>query len=205
MTISEIGWFVAGFSGESYSNRFGMLVESSGLNPSIRIRKLNPEQRYHLAYLLALARNPKVLLLDEPTDHLFGILKRDRLAAVDKDFHRGRTLLLASRRFDEVEPLATHIAFLHRGRLLVVAPLDELRKRVIKVRLRFEREPPADGTLGTPLSVQCEGDHWQSVIQHPDRQALARLHTTPGWSQVEVSPLSLRELYDAFVTRGEQS
>jgi serine/threonine protein kinase len=205
MTISEIGWFVAGFSGEGYMNRFSVLAESSGLNPSTRIRKLNPEQRYHLAYLLALASDPEVLLVDEPPDQLFAILKRDGLAGPDKDLNRGRTLLLASRRFDQVESLATHVAFLHQGSLLVVAPLDELRERIIKVRLRFDSEPPEGGTLGIPLSVERAGDRWQSVIQYPDREALARLYTTPGWREVEVSPLSLQELYEAFVTRGTMS
>jgi serine/threonine protein kinase len=202
MSISDIGWFVAGFSGPEFPGRFGALVESSGLSPSARVRSLTREQRYHLAYLLALGRDPEVLLLDEPPEHLLAVLKQDRLAGPDRDLRSGRTILLASGRFDAVESLATHVAFLHRGRLLVAAPLDELRKRIIKVRLRFDREPPDAGKLGTPLSVKCVADHWHSVIQHPDQQALARLYTTPGWSAVEVSPLSLQELYEAFVTRG---
>jgi hypothetical protein len=39
------------------------------------------------------------------------------------------------------------------------------------------------------------------VIQHPDRQALERLRSTPGLSAIEMSPLSLRELHAAFVAR----
>jgi ABC-2 type transport system ATP-binding protein len=139
------------------------------------------------------------LLLDEPPD---GILDTLKPAPAGADTPQpGRTVVLASRRFEQVEPLATHVGFLHRGRLVVAAPLDELRNRVLRIRLRFAGQPPDGALLGTVLTQQRHHDVWQAVIQHPDRQSLARLRSTPGLSAIEVSPLSLQELHAAFVAR----
>jgi ABC-2 type transport system ATP-binding protein len=195
MTVADVAWFSAGFQGPGFLDRFGELARASGLDRSTRIRKLNPEQRYHLSYLLAVAGGHEVLLVDEPPDGVIDALKPAPV---------GRTVVLASRRFEQVEPLATHVAFLHQGRLVVVAPLDELRNRVVRIRLRFAEQPPDAALLGTTLTQQRQDDVWQAVIQHPDRQALARLRSAPGLSAIEVSPLSLRELHAAFVT-GEAS
>jgi ABC-type multidrug transport system ATPase subunit len=196
MTVANVAWFSAGFHGEGFLDRFGELAKAAALDLATRIRKLNPEQRYRLGYLLAAAGRHEVLLLDEPPDGVLDALK----AAQDRQL--GRTVVLASQRFEPVEPLATHVGFLHRGKLLVAAPLDELRNRILRVRLRFAAGGPPDGALlGTALTQQRQGDVWQAVIQHPDRQALARLRSTPGLSEVEASPLSLQELYAAFVAR----
>jgi ABC-2 type transport system ATP-binding protein len=199
MTIADVSWFSAGFQGKGFLDRFGALARASALDLSTRIRKLNPEQRYHLSYLLAVAGGHEVLLLDEPPDGVIDALKPAPAGADTGQF--GRTIVLASRRFEQVEPLATHVGFLHRGRLVVAAPLDELRNRVLRIRLRFAEQPPDGALLGTTLTQQRQGDVWQAVIQHPDRQALARLRSTPGLSAIEVSPLSLRELHAAFVAR----
>jgi ABC-2 type transport system ATP-binding protein len=199
MTIADVAWFSAGFQGKGFQDRFGELAKASALDLSTRVRKLNPEQRYHLSYLLAAAGGYEVLLLDEPPDGVLDALKPAPAGADSRQ--PGRTVVLASRRFEQVEPLATHAGFLHRGRLVVAAPVDELRNRVLRIRLRFAEQPPDGALLGTPLTQQRQDDVWQAVIQHPDRQALARLRSTPGLSAIEVSPLSVRELHAAFVAR----
>jgi ABC-type multidrug transport system ATPase subunit len=199
MKVAEVAWFSASFQGEGFLDRFGQLAKASGLDLATRVRKLTPAQLYQLCYLLVAAGGHEVLLLDEPTDAVLDSLKPSPAGADSRQ--PGRTVVLASRRFEQVEPLATHAGFLHRGKLLVVAPLDELRNRVLRIRLRFAGQPPDGTLLGTVLTQQRQDDVWQAVIQHPDRQALARLRSTPGLSAIEVSSLTLRELHAAFVAR----
>jgi ABC-type multidrug transport system ATPase subunit len=199
MTVADVAWFSAGFQGKGFLDRFGELARASALDLATGVRKLNPAQRYHLSYLVAVAGGHEVLLLDEPPDAVINALKPAPAGAVN--WKLGRTIVLASRNFEQMEPLATHVGLLHRGRLVVAAPLDELRNRVLRIRLRFAEQPPDGALLGTTLTQQRQDDVWQAVIQHPDRQALARLRSTPGLSAIEVSSLSLRELYAAFVAR----
>lgn len=79
------------------------------------------------AYLaLALASEAPVLVLDEPTASLDPTSRRDllrHLADVDGD----TTMILASHRIQEIEPLATRILVLAEGRLAFDGPLAALR------------------------------------------------------------------------------
>ncbi|MFO0982903.1 MAG: ABC transporter ATP-binding protein [Planctomycetota bacterium] len=82
-----------------------------------------------LGLLLALLHEPKLLILDEPTNgldveatRLFFDLMRE-LAA------RGTTILFSTHLMDHVERICSHAAIIHQGRLIASGSLDELRQR----------------------------------------------------------------------------
>lgn len=77
---------------------------------------------------LALAADPPLLLLDEPTANLDPRARGDFLRAV-RQVGRETTILLASHRLDEVEVVADRIWILHGGGLAFDGDLDELRRR----------------------------------------------------------------------------
>lgn len=82
-----------------------------------------------LGLLLALVHQPKLLILDEPTNgldvestRLFFDLMREQAAA-------GTTILFSTHLMDQVERLCSHAAILNDGRLAAAGTLDELRER----------------------------------------------------------------------------
>ena len=81
-----------------------------------------------LGLLLALLHQPKLLILDEPTNgldveatRLFYDLMRDEAA-------RGTTILFSTHLMDHVSRLCTHAAIMDHGRLIAEGTLDELRQ-----------------------------------------------------------------------------
>lgn len=115
------------------------------------------------AYLaLALATRAPVLILDEPTASLDPASRRDflrHLAEVDAD----TTMILASHRLEEIEPLASRILVLAEGRLAFDGPAAELwRSETVEARLgeiRGGRRPaPAlEDLLAGLLAVRAAG------------------------------------------------
>ena len=89
-----------------------------------------------------------MLILDEPTSGLDLFIRREFLSSMVELAGAGRTILISSHGVAEVERVASHAAFLAEGRLLLAAPLDELRRRIVRVRLRFEAVPPDAAALG---------------------------------------------------------
>jgi hypothetical protein len=81
--------------------------------------------------------------------------------------------------------------------------MDDLRRRVVRFRLRYERQPPDPSALGTVLERNGSGKLWQAVIQDPKQDAVAALHALEGVSDVEEAPLNLEELYVALLARKE--
>jgi ABC-2 type transport system ATP-binding protein len=74
----------------------------------------------------ALLRDPKLLLLDEPTTGLDPAGMRDMRALVHRLAENGLTVLLSSHLMDEVEDLCDRVAIVSRGRVVYEGQLDEL-------------------------------------------------------------------------------
>ena len=80
-----------------------------------------------LGLLLAMLHQPRLLVLDEPTNgldvestHLFYELMRE-------EAERGTTIVFSTHLMDHVSKLCTHAAIIHQGRLAAAGSLDELR------------------------------------------------------------------------------
>jgi ABC-2 type transport system ATP-binding protein len=82
--------------------------------------------KQRLAIAAALLGNPKVLVLDEPTNGLdpVGIAEIRQLIVELKD--NGHTIIMASHLLDEVEKVCTHVAILKTGTLLTTGDVDEV-------------------------------------------------------------------------------
>ncbi len=142
-----------------------------------------------------------MLILDEPTSGLDLFIRREFLASMVELAGAGRTILLSSHGIAEVERVASHVGFMAEGRLLLAASIEELRKRIVRVRLRFEGPPPDPAQLGTVLESESSGRLWQAVLQDPDHRALEELRQQEDILDLEETPLNLEEMYTALLAR----
>jgi ABC-2 type transport system ATP-binding protein len=199
MTVGEIGWFTAGFHDREYLPRFRERVGAFALDPKARLRELSKGQYAKVGLALALAGDPEVLILDEPTSGLDLLVRREFLASMAGLAAEGRTILISSHQISEVERVASHVAFLADGKLLLAATMDELRQRVVRFRLRYEEQSPDPAPLGTVLQRNGSGRLWQAVVCDPDRTAVEALRAAAGVYDFEESPLGLEEVYCALM------
>ena len=98
------------------------------LDPAAKVRTLSKGQKARAGLLVALAYRPELLVLDEPSSGLDPIVRRDIVGAVIRTIaEEGRTVLFSSHLLDEVEQVADHVTMIDRGRIVLSAPLDEIR------------------------------------------------------------------------------
>ena len=130
MTVKEMADFTAGFYRSWNPSKFRELLEFMDLNPSFKIGNLSRGMRARLKLSLALAAEPKLLLLDEP---LSGIdpLSRDKiLEAFIKWFQFGeQTVIFSTHIVREAEKLFDYVVFLGDGEIILQGEPDELRNR----------------------------------------------------------------------------
>ena len=110
----------------------GALLERFGLRGLERKRphELSGGERQRLALARAVARDPRVLLLDEPFSNLDPLLRRtlsDTLAELHRE--RGHTTVYVSHYFEAPVLRASRVALLRDGRLEQVGTMSELRSR----------------------------------------------------------------------------
>lgn len=83
-----------------------------------------------VALAAALIHDPKVLFLDEPFEGIDVLASRQIRALLSRLLERGVTIFLTSHVLEIVEKLCTHVAIIHRGRLVAHGSLEELRAGV---------------------------------------------------------------------------
>jgi branched-chain amino acid transport system ATP-binding protein len=106
-------------------------------------RELSYGEQRQLELLLALAAEPRVLLLDEPTAGL-SPAETASVAATIRRFPRDVTILLIEHDMDVALELAERLIVLHQGRVVAAGPRDEIQRdpRVAEIYLGVEE--PAD-------------------------------------------------------------
>ena len=105
------------------------LQQSFALDPAARIKNLSKGQKARAGILIALAYRPDLLVLDEPSSGLDPIVRRDILGAIIRTIaHEGRTVLFSSHLLEEVEQVADHVTMINKGRIVLSAPLEDIRE-----------------------------------------------------------------------------
>jgi ABC-type multidrug transport system ATPase subunit len=105
------------------------LRQAFALDPSAKIKTLSKGQKARVGLLIALAHRPELLVLDEPSSGLDPIVRRDILGAIIRTIaDEGRTVLFSSHLLEEVEQVADHVTMISQGRIVLSAPLSEIKE-----------------------------------------------------------------------------
>jgi ABC-2 type transport system ATP-binding protein len=107
--------------------------------PSQRLDKLSPGERQRVALIRALASQPEVLILDEPASALDPVARRDLLREIAlRAGEAGMTVLFSTHIVSDLERVASHVCFLHEGRVVLDTTMDDLKET--HARLSLSRE-----------------------------------------------------------------
>ncbi len=83
-----------------------------------------------LALAAAVIHSPRILFLDEPFEGVDAVASGTLKAMLQRMIARGATIFLTSHVLEIVERLCSHVAIIHRGRLVAQGSLEELRAGV---------------------------------------------------------------------------
>jgi ribose transport system ATP-binding protein len=120
--------------------------EDTGISVKDRVVALNPEQRFIVEIVKALAAEPNVLILDEPTEHLAGADVDRLFARIREVTARGAAVVYISHRLREVEAICDRITILRDGECEGTFHRGQLTEEQIVERIvgrSLDREFPA--------------------------------------------------------------
>ena len=162
-------------------------LEDLGIPPRRKAGKLSGGQRAQLALTLALARHPRLLVLDEPTASLDPLARHDFMATVMTAMAEdGVSVLLSSHVLAELERVADHLILISRGKVRLDGAVEDLlgRHRL----LTGPRDQPRDPDWRTVQQTSA-GAQSHLLVEADDP-------TPPGW---EARAVSLEELTMAYL------
>jgi ABC-type multidrug transport system ATPase subunit len=150
-------------------------------------RSLSGGMKQKLLVALALAAEPDLLVLDEPTGSL-DAASRARVLALVAAQANGRTLLLCSHRFEEVRQLAGEVLVLAEGRVVrrsgLEAFLDETLVSVIELSLRAGA--PGDALLAGGFRALGAGRYARVAPRREKARLVAELALALGESLLDL-------------------
>jgi ABC-2 type transport system ATP-binding protein len=201
MTVNELGWFISGFHRAGFLSRYRELIENFRLDPTAKLKNLSKGGYAKIGLALALAVDPEVLILDEPTSGLDLLTRREFLSSMVDLAGEGRTILISSHQIAEVERVASHIAIIDEGKLLINESMEELKRKFLRVRLRYDGAPPDPISLGTILERNGSGRVMQVLVRDPRPEGLDSLRVSANVFDLEETPLTLEEIYASLLAR----
>ncbi len=195
MTVAQIITFTKSFFPNWRDELERRLLEQFDLPPDRKIRQLSKGMRTKLALLLGFARGCELLILDEPTEGLDPVAIEDVLQIIVSLVADGSTVFFSSHQIAEVEQIADHVLMINQGKLVLDAPMDQVKEQYRHIQAVFpdpveERDFRVTGiekvhAEGRTVSLiaSCNVD---SIVEHV---RMMRAKT------VDVLPISLKEIF----------
>jgi len=174
---------------------FGRLIETFRLPMDRKVKELSAGMRAELNLALALAIEPELLILDDPTLGLDTVARRQFLElAIDLIQKQNRTILFSSHILSDVERIADRVGILMAGKIVVDCQLDDLKDRVRKLRVIFPKDLPPDLYLTEIINRQDRGREMVLTVANWNARKQKILDTFGPESCTEV-PMSLEDIF----------
>ncbi|WP_425071197.1 ABC transporter ATP-binding protein [Sagittula sp. S175] len=168
------------------------------------IRELSGGMKRRVLIAKALAHEPRVLFLDEPTAGVDVELRRDMWEVVADLKRQGVTIILTTHYIEEAEAIADRVGVINRGQILLVEEKDALMKRMGEKELRIELGSPLDAVPDALRDfglVVDGGDLVYRYDSHAERTGIGRLMAAVAAEGLVVRDVATgqKSLEDIFV------
>ncbi len=166
---------------------------------NVQSAKLSGGQRQRLYFALAVAGDPELLFLDEPTVGMDVESRRAFLSGIRDFAAQGRTIVLTTHYLEEADELAQRVVVIDRGLMIADGTPGEIKSRVAGKRVRFV-SPGIERSRfdGLPYSdLEVDGDRVRLLSNEPEELLRAVFARGIQVRELEVVGADLEE---AFVT-----
>ena len=183
------------------------LLDMFDLDPRGNIRKFSKGMKQKLGIVTAFMHDPEVLILDEPTSGLDPLMQQLFVELILENKKRGKTILMSSHSFKEVESTCDHVIIIKDGRIINQSDVQTLKKSErrgyviqtdsVKSAVQlfaasgFEASAVSDDTL----EVFVTGDHVDQFVKTAANITVR---------SIDVTSQSLEDIFMQFYARKEQ-
>jgi ABC-2 type transport system ATP-binding protein len=158
------------------------------------IHELSGGMKRRVLIAKALAHEPKVLFLDEPTAGVDVELRKSMWETVNELRANGTTIILTTHYIEEAEAIADRVAVINGGRILLVEDKAHLMRRMGQKQMTVELQAPLDAVPPSLAGYRLTlGDEGRTLTYAYDRTA-ARTGIVSLLRDLSASGLTLRDV-----------
>ena len=128
---------MSGMETDAIRQRTTLLLDRVGIGKwaDVRVKKFSKGMTQRLGLAIALIHDPKVLLLDEPTDGVDPVGRREIRDLLREEADRGTAILLNSHLLSEIELTCDRVAVLRNGKVAAAGTVEELTRRTAQYKM----------------------------------------------------------------------
>ena len=201
---------LSGVPGRERKRRIEELLKQVGLENwgDVRIKKYSKGMLQRLGLAQALMHRPRLLILDEPTDGVDPVGRRDIRDILNKLTGTGVTVFINSHLLGEVESFCEYVAILHKGTLALEGKVSSLvagRGYTVEAIHVSDAVVAELRRLGAAIAMTAEGLNVQLGSREEANEVIDIIRAGGGW--IESVNNATSSLEDVFIrtTRGEKA
>lgn len=205
MSGMEFIRFVAKMKKMKNMDRARELMDMFELNPSGKLKKMSKGMKQKIGIVCAFM-NPEadILILDEPTSGLDPLMQNRFVELILSEKKLGKTILMSSHMFEEIERTCDRAAIIREGRLVAVEEMEKLkegRQKIIEVT--FKEPSMAEAfAAGFPKAIHKAGERAVTAEVGKNLDSFIKEAGAYTVMDIDVRTQSLEEFFLHFYGEG---
>jgi ABC-2 type transport system ATP-binding protein len=194
MTVADLIRFTRSFYPDWQPQIEARLLKEYQLPPGRKVRAISKGMRTKLALLLALARRPELIILDEPSEGLDPVSIEELLLTLQEVCDAGTSIFFSSHQLSEVERVADRMLMIDRGQLVMNTLLSDLLNNYRNINVEFAGQNPIPAfDLAGVERIRVKGRQaW--VLASSNVEGIVA-HARSLDAVVQVTPVNLRDVF----------
>lgn len=132
MTGAEFIHFMADMKNITDLQYARELIAYFGIDTKIKIKKMSKGMKQKIGLIIAFMQDTPILILDEPTTGLDPLMQTKFVDLIKKEKAKGKTILMSSHIFEEIENTCERIVMIKDGRLVADENINAMRNKMNK-------------------------------------------------------------------------
>ena len=119
------------------------IINKLQLDPTAKLKRMSKGMKQKTAIVAAFMADPDILILDEPTTGLDPLMRKEFIRILEGEKKKGKTILMSSHMFDEVEHICDRVAMIKDGKIIAVKATNDVKhheEKVYKIEFRSQED-----------------------------------------------------------------
>ncbi|MBW7988513.1 MAG: ABC transporter ATP-binding protein [Planctomycetes bacterium] len=206
MSIAGLEKFQRAFFPKQWDDKFfADMIEYFDLPKKKKIKHLSNGQRAQVSLALALAPNPELLIMDDPTLGLDAAIRRQFLEGmIGLIMREGRTVLFSSHILGDVERVSERIVVIDKGVLRAYCSLEQFQEAVTKVIFTFTDSAPDEVNIEGLLHCKRTEKQLELTLVGIDDEQITEWAKSAGAENYDIMKMNLEDQFIEFTAPANQ-
>jgi ABC-2 type transport system ATP-binding protein len=199
MTGMQFMKFIADLRDITDTRRRDSLIERFELEGDRKIRKMSKGMKQKVGLITAFMHDPDVLILDEPTSGLDPLMQRRFVELILEEKERGKTILMSSHMFEEVDRTCERAAIIREGRIVAIDNISRLKSSQRKSYVVTVAGPEDMERIKTSgLEIRLLDDHRVEIFVSEDYNKMLSTLAACRVTGLDEVPQTLEQIFIRF-------